>query len=257
MTTMTGSIARTAMLALGAFTWLSPGVASAQEPPPPPPAADSRTDHDKVVGHVGVGWFGISEVPIATGAPGGTTDDPVAVPGPNPATVSVPALGLRYWLSKTVGLDVAVGMSIASGSISSTVSSEDKQSVFAMLLHAGLPLALANGKHISLQLTPEMNFGFATSSVEPGPSALPPPNASLTGTRFDIGARIGGEIQFGFMDIPELALEGSVGAYFTHQQTTVSVGEASYTDANVLFTTTSFDNPWEIFTGLLAARYYF
>jgi hypothetical protein len=215
-------------------------------------------DHDHWVGHVGASWFGVSTVPIATGGPSGTKDNPGVAPGAAPATVSVPAVGIRYWLSSQIGIDAGIGFSASTGSIRATTFATDKQSVFAMLIHAGMPVSPVAGKHIALTITPEINFGFATSSVEPsGPQPNPPPSASLFGQRFDIGARIGGEIYFGFIGIPELALEGSFGAYFTHQRTSISVDTATYTDTSVLATTANFKDPWQLFASSIAARYYF
>lgn len=227
-------------------------------PPEPavPPKNQFASDHDMWTGHMGISWFGVSDIPLATGSPAGTADDPVLVPGA-PTTVSTPAIGMRYWLSPKLGLDAGLGFMVTGGSIRTTTSAADKQRVFAFLLHGGMPISLATGKHISIQLTPELNFGYATSSVEPPQSIDPPPNASLSGMRLDVGARFGAEIHFGFIDVPELALEGSIGAFLTYQSTSASVGEAKATQSNFLFTTASFDNPWEIFTSLIAARYYF
>lgn len=120
-----------------------------------------------------------------------------------------------------------------------------------------MPVSFVSGKHISLQLIPEMNLGFAVSSVEPAQQALPPPNATLSGVRFDLGARIGGEVHFGFMDIPELSLEGSVGAFMTYQATKISVATAFASQTNFSVTTAAFQNPWDIFTSYVRARYYF
>jgi hypothetical protein len=128
-----------------------------------------------------------------------------------------------------------------------------------MLIHLGVPLSIVAGKHISLQITPETNLGFSHAAVAATPpiTAMSPPPASLGGTRFDLGARIGGEIQFGFIGIPELALEGSIGAFFTYQESTVSVGSASSTNSSLALTTANFHDPWDFFTSVVAARYYF
>ena len=214
-------------------------------------------DHDLWVGHVGASWFGTSEVPIADGAPTGTKDNPgIAPPGPK-QFVTVPAIGIRYWMSRVIGLDIGIGFSASTGSIRSTSTAIDKKTVFGFLIHAGVPLSPVQGKHIALLITPEINFGFANSRVEPALQTDPPPSAELWGTRFDIGAKIGGEIYFGFMGIPELALEGSIGAYLTHQRTTISVAQASYAETDVLATTIDYKDPWRLFTSLVAARYYF
>lgn len=230
--------------------------------PPPTPAAtpaakdDGSSDHMKVIGRMGVSWFGVTTIPIATGTPGGTFDLPSVNAGPS-ATVSTPAIGVRYWLNPKLGIDVGVGVSLTAGGARNVTQGVDKATVFSGLLHGGMPVSFVTGKHISLQLIPEMNVGFAVSSVEPVHQANPPPNATLTGVRFDLGARLGGEVHFGFIDIPELSLEGSVGAYMTYQATKISVLTAFASQSNFLVTTASYQNPWDIFTSYVRARYYF
>lgn len=221
------------------------------------PKADSGdSDHQKMVGRMGVSWFGLSTIPIATGTPAGNADLPAVAAGA-PASVQTPAIGIRYWLTPKLGIDAGVGVSLSAGGARNVTVGVDKATVFSGLIHGGMPVSFVTGKHISLQLIPEMNLGFAVSSVEPVQQPNPPPNATLTGVRFDLGARIGGEVHFGFMDIPELSLEGSVGAFMTYQATKISVAEAFASQSNFLVTTASYQNPWDIFTSYVRARYYF
>jgi hypothetical protein len=223
---------------------------------PAPVRVMTGTDHNLMVGKFGISWFGVSSIPIATGTPAGSGDDPEIAPGA-PASVSTPAIGLRYWLNDRIGIDAGAGLSIAAGDARNVTSGVDKQTVFSMLAHAGMPFNVASGKHISLQLIPEMNLGFAVSSVEPTQQPNPPPNATLTGVRLDVGARLGGEVHFGFMDIPELSLEGSVGLFLTYQATKAEVATAFASQYNILVTTAAYQNPWDIFTSYVRARYYF
>lgn len=239
-----------------------PKEAEPVRPPPPttavaaPTPARTQSDHSMMIRRIGVSWFGVSSIPIATGSPAGSGDDPIAVGGA-PSSVSTPAIGVRYWLNERIGIDFGGGFSLSSGEVRTVTSGNDKATVFSLLAHAGMPVSITSGRHISLQLIPEMNLGFAMSSVEPPQGTDPPPNANLSGVRFDVGARVGGEVHFGFMDIPELSIEGSVGAFLTYQATKVSVGEAYASQTNLLITTASYQNPWDIFTSYVRARYYF
>jgi len=228
------------------------------EPPPPPEPEEKEpdSDHDLWIGHVGVSWFGVSNVPIATGSPGGNEDDPTVVPGA-PAFVQAPAIGIRYWVNELIGIDFGLGASVSTGSVHTTTSSADKASVVAFLLHAGMPMNLVSGRHISLQAGPEVNFGYASSQVKPAAQPDPPPPADLTGMRLDVGARIGAEIFWGFLDLPQLSLEGSVGVFMTYQATEASVGDARAKQDNFLFTTGEYQTPWDLFTQHIRARYYF
>jgi hypothetical protein len=229
------------------------------EPKPAKPE-DERPDHERMVGRIGVSWFGVSTLPMGTGAPSGTAVDPSVTVG-TPITLSAPALGIRWWLNQTLGLDVGIGFTYGGGSTTdatgTTSTSTSKLGAFGMLVHGGVPLSLATGKHISLQITPEINLGGAHASVSPTTPMSGLPNASLSGFRFDLGARIGGEVHFGFIGIPELSLEGSIGAFVTYQSTSVSAGPASHSDSNVGFTTASFNSPWDFFASVVRARYYF
>jgi hypothetical protein len=59
------------------------------------------------------------------------------------------------------------------------------------------------------------------------------------------------------MDIPELSLEATVGAKLGWASATHSVKDAESTNSGMVFATFQFNNPWDIFTSTVAARYYF
>lgn len=245
-------------------------------PPPPPPAkatvtvqtatpatdgdkpADDGTDHSKVVGHFGVGYFGITAQPIGDVTAAGTGAG--ATVGLARATVQVPVIGARYWLNERIGIDGGVGFNFFSSGGSSktggTETSQDGPAVIAFALHAGVPIAFATGKHYKFLAIPELNFGYATRTQET-PNV---PDIHFSGIRFDVGARVGTEIQFGFIGIPELALQASVGLNFRHRvyhATVDSNPEQSFSATNTDFGTTVQSDPWAIFTNNIAAIYYF
>jgi hypothetical protein len=237
-------------------------------PPAGTPAAqpahhedDGATDHSKVVGHVGVGYFGVTAQPIGTGAP--------ATAGRG--TVQVPVVGARYWMSDKFGVDVGLGLNMfssgASADAGNVSQSTDGPAVIAFALHGGVPIALATGKHYKFLAVPELNFGYATQSE----TAQNVPNGTVkpgdfhrTGIRVDAGARVGTEIQFGFIGIPELALQASVGLNLRYRTWGVSQDTSppttpTATDVHqhqVDFGTTVQADPWAIFAGNIAAIYY-
>jgi hypothetical protein len=260
--------------------------ASAQEPapaappaPPPPPAApapaaapavapaaprdeapaDETSDHDKLAGHFGVGYFGISQIPYASALGGG---------GLAVANVTAPVVGVRYWMTRQLGIDVGAGLSLSSFSNSTTPAPnpapQNPPTVFAFALHAGVPIALASAKHFTFEIVPEATFGYATTSIN---EATPQPNVSVHGLRLDVGGRVGGEINFGFMGLPQLALEASVGLFVRYQN--VGASQDAYTNmgnnipaasaSNGVFTlgTSVGSDPWAIFTDNISALYYF
>jgi hypothetical protein len=219
----------------------------------PPPAGNS--EHDDMVGHIAVGFLGRPSIPYGLDANG------------NSLTAPVPVVGVRYWIDPLIGLDLGAGLWIGGTSSDNTDPAGNKVSVsgpkpFAMLLHAGVPLALASSKHFAFEIIPEANFGFAKATQD---AALPGPIAGLTkqsGTHFDLGARAGAEIHFGFIGIPQLSLVGAVGLRFQYDSLSREVnpvggpGVTKTTSSTWDLNTTLNGNPWDIFTGNISALYY-
>jgi len=219
---------------------------------------DPTSDHEKVVGHFGVGYLGLTNIPIATGGPTGT---------PAPQNVSAPVIGVRYWLGEKIGLDLGLGLGLTSSStenvspaIPGGTLSQDRPSVFALAIHGGVPLVLAHRKHYKFLLIPELNIGFATSSETPNPAPPGTGDISRSGFHLDLGARIGSEIHFGFIGIPELSLQATVGVFarrdawkvkqdVNNQSLSASVGATS-------FGTSVQGDPWAIFANNISAIYY-
>lgn len=241
------------------------GRAPAQESPPytaPPPSMPSPTiarpvagpvgdvpasvpviasptpdEHEQFVRHLAIGYLGISSLPIAA----------AGVPGAPPTTGSVnaPVIGVRYWLSSRVGIDAGFGLGLLTGT--------QQPTSFGLAVHGGLPLAITHTAHYALEIIPELTTGFTTGTIE---TPLEP-NASVGGALFRVGARAGAEIHFGFIGIPQLALQATIGLYYSYQHISWTQGpNASSGNSSVL--TTSVDGaPWAIFTNSITALYYF
>lgn len=238
--------------ALAAACLFAPATASAQDfyaqaqpaPAAAPATPEGGTDHDRWVGRFGLGWYGVSDIPL----------------GPTGDEVSAPTIGVRYWFNRDIGIDAALGFTTSSGSV--TVSREgqpdnvtDKPSRTGFLLHAGVPFAFHTEEHYTFLLIPELNLGFASGSVK---STDPnTPDTDLSGFRLDVGARAGAEIHFGFIGVPALALEGSVGLFFGTRSGSQEQGPNKTKNSDTFVGTTSFNNPWDFFRSSVAARYYF
>ncbi len=201
------------------------------------------TDHGLVVRHFGIGYMGRRSINInPTGAP---------------ATVDAPIIGVRYWLDPLIGIDAGIGMLFSGGSTKTGDTSTDLQGYTVFMLHGGVPLALAGSKHFSFQVIPELNFGVASSKTAPvAPGAQP---SDLNGIHFDLGARAGAEIQFGFIGVPELSLQAGIGLAFSYDHSKITPpGGGAATSVNTTSLGTSVgNNPWNIFTSNIAALYYF
>jgi len=216
-------------------------------------AAEGESDHDQMIGRFAIGYLGRDAVPLAGGN--------VAPGGPGITFVPAPIIGIRYWLDQMIGLDIGVGFFTEGGSSefqppAGASQSEDVAGRTAFAVHAGVPLSLASAGHFSFQIVPEANIGYATQTRELNPGEL-----RNSGFGMDIGARAGAEIHFGFMGIPQLSLQGTVGArieFVTVESVAEVAGtEASATQSANQFHTTVEEEPWDAFTGSIAALYYF
>jgi hypothetical protein len=204
------------------------------------PAEYAGNDHDLFVHHIAVGYFGISQLPVGSG-------------GAASAIVNAPVVGLRYWATRLIGIDAGLGFGYATNSTNGTTGSND---TWGIALHGGLPLALADSKHFSFEVVPiEVTLGFTGGSIPTGGVM----STSLHGFIADVGARVGAELHFGFIGIPQLALEGSIGLLVKHQSWSSSAagGGASPGGQSTGFATSVGSDPWAIFTDSISALYYF
>jgi hypothetical protein len=216
----------------------------------PDAAAAGGRDHDLVVGHFGIGYMGRRSIVI----------NPALDGAGNPGTVDAPIIGMRYWLDPMLGIDAGLGLLFSSGSVKTDPGgmSNDLQGYTVVMLHGGVPLALAGSRHFSFQIVPELNLGIASSTAAgAGPGGA---DIDYSGFHLDVGARAGTEIQFGFIGIPELSLQAGVGLALSYDRvkaTAKTNPEGSQTVSQTRIGTSVGDNPWNIFTGNVAALYYF
>jgi hypothetical protein len=218
----------------------------------PAPAKEGGADHDLFVGHVAVGYFGISQLPI------GALDNAGAFVRGN---VPAPVIGARYWIQRNVGIDVGLGFAtiggsreVVAGAPTNTTTTTDHPSATGFAFHLGVPIAFAYGKHYTFELIPETTLGFTTGTIKGAPGN---PDTNLSGFKWDIGARIGSEVHFGFIGVPELALQASVGLGFRRETFKVKTDPNSASDGTSTFTTTVGSDPWALFTNNISALYYF
>jgi hypothetical protein len=239
----------------------------APAPPPPPPAPETApaapadeglTDHQRFVGRLGVTYFDITDLPIANQNPGG------GVPAPlTSSTVSAPVIGVRYWLTNRFGIDGGIGLGLAGGSDQTvnagTTTTVSKTGTTGFAVHGGVPIALAEGKHYAFLAIPEFTVGFTTATFTPvtPPGGTSQPNQDLSGFLFDIGARVGAEIYFGFIGLPQLALQASVGLSYRRSVYKWSSSGNSTSDGTNTFGTQVNADPWALFKDAVSATYYF
>ncbi|MCU0657008.1 MAG: hypothetical protein MUF64_17655, partial [Polyangiaceae bacterium] len=201
----------------------------------------------QVVGSFGVGYMGLGGIAIAGGLNGGTRN------------IDAPIIGARYWVSESLGIDAGIGFGTESGKTTNkngaTTTETEKPSATGFLFHAGVPLVLGTpGQYHTFQVVPELNVGFGSSTIK-GQNGVP--DTELGGFRLDIGARVGSEIHFGFVGLPKLALQATVGLYFSTSSTSAKQDQVENSDSNTRIGTSVQAAPWSIFTNNISALYYF
>lgn len=205
----------------------------------PPPG---RGDHDAVVGHAGVGYLGVASVGVGSSDAGAILRE-----------VAAPVIGVRYWLNPGMGLDLGLGFGLEGSSTDVGDEEGDGPSFWALVLHGGVPLALSSGRHYVFEIIPEANLGFGSGSTGD--------TVDHSGFLLDIGARAGAELHFGFIGVPELSLQASVGARYSLQSystTTETAGaDVEVSSSQYSLRTAVYNSPWSIFTSSVAAFYYF
>jgi hypothetical protein len=197
--------------------------------------APGNSDHDLVVGHLGVGYLGRRTIQIGAADAGGSA-------------VSAPVIGVRLWMNQRLGLDLGLGLSIQSSSQDNPGADEDGPNHFAAILHGGVPLALATSRHFTFEIVPEANIGFGSGSAG---------DTDFSGFQLDLGARAGSEIHWGFIGIPQLSLQASVGLLVSTSRAKSEAGDAETTQKTTRLSTAVYDNPWNVFTSNVSALYYF
>lgn len=218
------------------------GAAVATPAPAQPGAEEEKTiDHDRFVGHFAIGYLGISQLPIATAGGGGT------------GVITAPVIGGRYWLRRNMGIDAGIGFASSSGSTTSGATSVDKPGQFGLALHGGVPFALAFGKHYVFQVIPEATIGFTSATLKGNNT-----DVDLSGFRLDLGARAGAEIHFGFIGVPELSLQATIGVFIHRESRTASAkGGQEQSDGTTTIATSVQGDPWALFANSISALYYF
>ena len=188
---------------------------------------------------------------------------------------TVQLVGVRYWFPR-VRLDFAVGLNTQSGSQRTADTSVDQTSTLVLGARVATPIALFVGQHYTFFVGPEVAFGHTGETVPGGTRPFGTviaklPDTSNSGNRFTFGARAGAEIQFGFLGLPHLALDATVGlALELTNGTTIGPPATAapppapdgFTPIEAHFSHTAFQStighqPWNIFISNVAAVYYF
>lgn len=192
------------------------------------------TDHSVVTGRLALRYFGATRALVLAGG---------AMGAPTPSgSLDLQTVGVRYWLNGTLGLEGGLSLGIRSASSSATIvsgstttnTSSDQPNAFGFGLRVGLPIQVAESKHISIQFAPYLQLSYARSALQWADSPPDVTNTSLNFFRLELGATAQAELQFGFLGAPQLGLIAQFGlglGYTSTSQTDEQVPSGRRTNA--------------------------
>jgi hypothetical protein len=218
----------------------------------PPPGQSGPLDHDTVVRHVGLHYFGAPSVMLLDATGMSSTETPV------------PTIGVRYWFGDRMGIEAGLGFGYAGASQSVTgggmVSITNQPSVFGIGLQAGLPIVLAYYKHVNFFVSPFLGFYYGNSGHTVMPSD--PTSYVASTVRFNLGAQAAAEVSLGMIGLPQVSIEARFGLQLGVTSHTIEVANAgnvtSLNRTEIGFGTTVGNFALrDLLVSSLAATYYF
>ncbi len=225
--------------------------------PSEPVHARGDSDHEQAVGRLGAGFFGVASVPLVAAEPD-ATNTYFMLDYPADAALSAPVVGVRYWFSETFGVEAGVGVGLSQGSFErisgAGTETGDPPSYTAFCVHAGVPIALAYSDHFAFEFVPAVDVGISMGTIL---GALPENDWDVSTMQLQAGARIGAEIHFGFLDVPQLALQTSVGLNVAYRSKSAEQATGFSQSGTDLSIGTSFGGGvWDSFIKNVALIYY-
>jgi hypothetical protein len=148
--------------------------------------------------------------------------------GASAGNATLHTVGARYWVSNGLAIEGGLSIGFSSGSRSTTTPADrgtntvttDVPNFFGIGFQFGVPIMLAEAKHLSINLTPLVGFHYATSAITTGTddNAADQSGRSL---QLTMGANAAAELQFGFIGIPQLALQAQLGLQLRYTSSTL------------------------------------
>ncbi len=178
----------------------APAAAPAAAPPPAAPvhavapiptgdASAAPSDHDAVVGRVGVSAQRLDTGPVPLALRSGLGCAPDAGVS---CDVTVGAFGARYWTSRNVALNGALALAAGGGSL----GSQSLDTYLGVGPVVGVSVLLANWRHLAVLASPQLAFVWFR----------PAGGSSSSTLMFDLQAAFEAELHFGFIGVPALSI---------------------------------------------------
>ncbi len=195
-----------------------PAVAPSQPVPPLPPAdvapervgpvptADetpAASDHDAVVGHIGIEARRFAPGPLPlTLQPG--VGCPATGAGTAACEVTMGAVGVRYWWTRNLAVNGGVALALGGGRDGTT----GRDTYFGVGPIVGLSLLVGNWRHLAVSANPELAYVW----FRPGGTGAGP-DVNMVALR----AALEAEVHLGFIGVPALSIGLLAGMGFQYQ----------------------------------------
>jgi len=161
----------------------------------PVPTADevpAASDHDAVVGHVGIEARRFDPGPLPlTLQPG--VGCPATGAGTAACEVTMGALAARYWWTRNLALNAGVAFGVGGG----RDGTDSRDTYFGVGPLAGLTLLLGNWRHLAVSASPELAYVWFRPGGTGGGA-----NMNVLALR----AALEAEVHFGFIGVPALSV---------------------------------------------------
>jgi hypothetical protein len=215
-----------------------------------------QSDHDSVVGHAGVGFFGVVSLPMTVGV---LDPDTGIYTADYTGEIAAPTIGMRFWASDLVGIEFGLGVGVSTGVFEQETAGvtrvNDPPAFGGGVAHLALPLAAGDAGHFVFEVIPEIDVGFGAGTIF---GSVASADMNLRGFLIQVGARVGGEVHFGFIGVPQLALQGTIGLHLrSEHRSSDGPGNDSTTSTTLAAGTSVEQNPWDFFISNVNAIYYF
>jgi hypothetical protein len=151
-------------------------------------ATDGMTDHDQVVGRIGIEARRLSTIQK-------TPDQDLACKTDCPVVVN--ALGVRRWIKPNYAWSAGLALATGGGSTKTLAQKYTWDTYFGIGPTVGATFLLANWKHMAIGVSPQLDLLYFV----PGGSAEKPRTLNL-----NLRGLVEAEIHLGFIGLPQLSL---------------------------------------------------
>jgi hypothetical protein len=180
--------------------------AAASEVVGPIPTADEHpaaSDHDAVVGHVGIQARRLDPGPLPLALRPGLG---CAADMSTPCTVTLGALGARYWMTRNFAWNAYLAFGAGGGSVGSS-GAQGLDTYLGVGPIVGLTLLLANWRHLAIGASPELGVvWFRPGGTGSGSTKI-----------VEVRAALEAELHFGFVGVPALSIGLEAGAQLQYE----------------------------------------